>query len=58
MTKQAENQGYNIWGGLLQVHWPGLKGKNFHNIVKFFIDFNFLKLYEKNICNYNFIIFI
>ena len=28
----AENQGYNIWG---YDH----KGKNFHNIVKFFIDF-------------------
>ena len=28
----AENQGYNIWD---YDH----KGKNFHNIVKFFIDF-------------------
>jgi poly(beta-D-mannuronate) lyase len=28
----AENQGYNIWD-------YEYKGKNFHNIVKFFIDF-------------------
>ena len=28
----AENQGYNVWG---YEH----KGKNYHNIVKFFIDF-------------------
>merc|ERR1711965_465547 len=28
----AENQGYNIWD-------YDRKGKNFHNIVKFFIDF-------------------